>query len=143
LINENVKVSDTYLKDALKIEINNAVYNLQSFKNGLFHVEDLSSQLCIEALDLFPEATAIDVCAAPGGKSIRLSYKCKNVLSLDVHQHRVELINDYKLRMKRNNVDTRVLDSTVFQKEYVECQSLFQKDDSNECRFQSLCIYVY
>ena len=62
----------------------------------------------------------LDCCAAPGGKSIRLSYKCKSVLSFDIHEHRVGLINDYKARMRRDNVTALVQDSKVFNKE-LEC----------------------
>ncbi len=116
LIKENVKVSDTYLKDALKIEINNAVYNLESFKNGLFHVEDLSSQLCVEALELFPEATAIDVCAAPGGKTFTAAQYMENkgtIYSCDIYSQRTDLIKDGAERLGLDCVKPFVNDATV------------------------------
>lgn len=118
---------EEYLKDNnveyVKTPFNN-VFNVKNFirnkdyDDGVYTYQSLGSVAICDIVQ--PCENLLDCCAAPGGKSIRLSYKCKNVLSLDVHQHRVELINDYKLRMKRNNVDTRVLDSTVFQKEYLE-----------------------
>ena len=117
LIKENVKVSDTYLKDALKIEINNAVYNLESFKNGLFHVEDLSSQLCVEALELFPEATAIDVCAAPGGKTFTAAQYMENkgtLYSCDIYSQRTDLIKNGAERLGLTCVTPFVNDATIF-----------------------------
>ncbi len=117
LINENVKVFDTYLENALKIEINTAVYNLESFKKGLFHVEDLSSQLCVEALELFPEATAIDVCAAPGGKTFTAAQYMKNqgtLYSCDIYSQRTDLIKVGADRLGLNCVIPFVNDATVF-----------------------------
>ncbi len=120
LLKENVKVFDTYLENALKIEINNAVYNLESFKNGLFHVEDLSSQLCVEALELFPEATAIDVCAAPGGKTFTAAQYMENkgiLYSCDIYSQRTDLIKDGAERLGLDCVKPFVNDATVFNEE--------------------------
>ena len=117
LIKENVKVFDTYLENALKIEINSAVYNLESFKNGLFHVEDLSSQLCVAALELFPEATAIDVCAAPGGKTFTAAQYMENkgtLYSCDIYSQRTDLIKTGAERLGLDCVNPFVNDATVF-----------------------------
>lgn len=117
LIKENVKVFDTYLENALKIEISNAVYNLESFRKGLFHVEDLSSQLCVEALELFPEATAVDVCAAPGGKTFTAAQYMKNkgvLYSCDIYSQRTDLIKVGAERLGLDCVKPLVNDATVF-----------------------------
>lgn len=120
LIKENVKVFDTYSENALKIEINNAVYNLESFKKGLFHVEDLASQLCVEALQLFPEATAIDVCAAPGGKTFTAAQCMENkgiLYSCDIYSQRTALIKEGAERLGLDCVKPFVNDATVFNKD--------------------------
>ena len=117
LINENIKVFDTYLENALKIEINNAIYNLESFKKGLFHVEDLSSQLCVEALELFPGANAIDVCAAPGGKTFTAAQYMENkgtLYSCDVYSQRTDLIKSGAERLGLSCVKPFINDATVF-----------------------------
>ncbi len=117
LLKENVKVFDTYLENTFKIEINNAVYNLESFKNGLFHVEDISSQLCVEALELFPEATAVDVCAAPGGKTFTAAQYMENkgiLYSCDIYPQRTDLIKDGAERLGLTCVKPIVNDATVF-----------------------------
>ena len=61
-----------------------------------------------------PCDSLLDCCSAPGGKSIRLSHKVNKVTSWDIHEHRVELINDYKKRMNVDNITTEVKDSKVF-----------------------------
>lgn len=117
LLKEDVKVFDTYMKNALKIEINNAIYNLESFKNGLFHVEDISSQLCVEALELFPDATAIDVCAAPGGKTFTAAQYMENkgiLYSCDVYSQRTDLIKEGAERLGLDCIKPFVNDATVF-----------------------------
>lgn len=56
----------------------------------------------------------LDACAAPGGKSVLLAKKCKNVTSCELHPHRVELINSYAQRMGAENVTAIQADSAVF-----------------------------
>ena len=61
----------------------------------------------------------LDACAAPGGKSVLLTRKCKEVLSCELHPHRVELINSYARRM---GVEVKAVqaDSSVFNPDYEE-----------------------
>ena len=62
----------------------------------------------------------LDCCSAPGGKAVKLSYKCERVTAWDIHEHRVQLINDYVARMGINNVTTNVCDSKVYNSQYNE-----------------------
>lgn len=62
----------------------------------------------------------LDACAAPGGKSVLLSEKCKNVTACELHPHRVSLINSYCERMKAENVTAIACDSSVFRPEWEE-----------------------
>ena len=56
----------------------------------------------------------LDACSAPGGKSVLLSDKFKEIIACDVHSHRVELIKSYAERMKKKNVFATVTDSAVY-----------------------------
>ena len=60
----------------------------------------------------------LDACAAPGGKSVLLSKKCKTVLSCELHAHRVDLINSYAQRMDAENVTAVQSDSAVFNPDF-------------------------
>ncbi len=62
----------------------------------------------------------LDCCAAPGGKSIALSSKCKSIVSWDIHAHRVSLINDYKRRVGVDNITCEITDASLFQPNLVE-----------------------
>ena len=86
------------------------------FYNGVYTYQNIGSYaIC----DITPSGDKLlDVCAAPGGKSINLSRKFNQVISYDVHPHRVELIKQYANRMKVENVTAFTGDSTVFIPEY-------------------------
>ena len=89
----------------------NADYDL-----GIYTYQALGSVAICEEIE--PCNKILDCCAAPGGKSIRLSYKCAEVYSWDIHEHRVNLIEEYSNRMKRENVCAKVCDSKVYDKKF-------------------------
>lgn len=121
LASQGVLAEKTALPNALKISLNGAVYDLDSYKKGLFHVEDLSSQLCVEALDVFEGCTAIDVCAAPGGKSFSIAEDMGNtgtLYSCDIYEHRVELIKSGAQRLGLDCIKACVNDATAFNNDF-------------------------
>ena len=67
-----------------------------------------------------PCESLLDCCAAPGGKSVLLAKKCGQVTSFELHEHRVELIRQYKQRMGVENITEMQKDSAVFDKDYEE-----------------------
>lgn len=67
-----------------------------------------------------PCNNVLDACAAPGGKSVLLAKKCKQVVSCELHAHRVELINSYAQRMGVQNITAMQADSSVFNPEFAE-----------------------
>ncbi|MBP3857083.1 MAG: 16S rRNA (cytosine(967)-C(5))-methyltransferase RsmB [Ruminiclostridium sp.] len=93
------------------------IEHLRAYKNGLFHVQDLSSQLCCEALAPQPGETVIDMCAAPGGKTFTLAELMNNsgtVLSSDLYESRVSLIKQGAQRLGLGIVTARVSDASVY-----------------------------
>ena len=100
-------------------------YNVFTVKNfnrnadydeGVYTYQALGSVAICETVE--PCDNLLDCCAAPGGKSVRLSFKAKNVLAWDIHPHRVNLIEEYARRMKRGNITAKVSDAKVFNKDY-------------------------
>lgn len=89
---ESVKGFDS----ALQISDTGDIEKLYSYKNGLFHVQDLASQICAKALEAKENMTVFDVCSAPGGKAFTVAEHMNNngtIKAFDIHEHRVKLIN--------------------------------------------------
>ncbi len=88
---------------------------------GLCFVQDISSQLCVNALNPKPGSTVIDTCACPGGKSFGAAIKmsnCGRVISLDLHKNKLSLIEKGAEKMKIDIIETREQDGTKFVEEY-------------------------
>lgn len=81
--------------ESLIIENSGALDKLASFQEGLFTVQDESSQLVAHVLNPQPGERVLDACGAPGGKTTHLAQKMGNqgeILAVDIHPHKVELI---------------------------------------------------
>ena len=106
-----------YLPDALICNSVRDYLRTEAFRDGLFSVQDSASQLCVHALNPQPEDYVLDLCAAPGGKSILAAQmmNCKGkVLSFDLHPHRAELIRKSAEKMSATIVGSSAADSTAF-----------------------------
>ncbi len=67
-----------------------------TYKNGLFTLQNRSSQLAAATLDPKPGMFAIDMCAAPGGKTTHMAELMENrgeIRAFDIHEHKIALIN--------------------------------------------------
>ena len=81
--------------NALNIFSSGSVESIQQYKNGMFHVQDISSQLCCAAVDPKEGDIVLDICSAPGGKTFTLAEMMNNkgcVFAFDLHENRVRLI---------------------------------------------------
>lgn len=115
------KNGEEYLKDR-KFDYEKTpfvnVYNVKNFVRnadydaGVYTYQSIGSVAICEAVS--GGKNLLDCCAAPGGKTVRLSHKFDFVTSWDIYPHRVELIEDYVKRMKRENVIAEVCDAKVF-----------------------------
>jgi 16S rRNA (cytosine967-C5)-methyltransferase len=79
--------------DALLITTKKNFKNHAAYKNGLFEVQDISSQLIAPFVEPAPGMNIIDGCAGAGGKTLHLGALMKNqgeILSVDIHQNKLE-----------------------------------------------------
>ena len=89
----------------------------ECYKNGLFHIQDTASQRSIEALQPQGAKRALDLCAAPGGKTFTMAQLMENkgeIFAFDIYEKRVELINSGAKRLKIQNITATVGDATVY-----------------------------
>lgn len=115
---EGVKVSrcDT-VDSALFISGYDYLGALESFRTGHFQVQDISSMEVAEWADPKEDEYIIDVCAAPGGKSLHLADKLAgkgHVEARDLTPYKVDLIRDNIARMGIDNIEAVCQDATVY-----------------------------
>ena len=86
------------------------------FRQGYFHVEGQASQLAALCVEAKPGETVLDLCAAPGGKTLLLAEEMENtgcLVSCDVTENRVSLIRKAVERMGFTNAEPRVNDAAI------------------------------
>lgn len=106
-----------YPENALVIKNGGAVHKTKAYDDGLFHVQDIASQLCCAALDVRENDTVLDICSAPGGKSFTLAEMMNNkgkIYSFDVYEHRLKLINNGAERLGITCIQTAENDGSKF-----------------------------
>ena len=95
-----------------------ALERLPSFQEGLFHVQDQASQYCVKALDPQPGERLLDVCAAPGGKTLTAAQYLQNtgsILACDLHRNKLSLIENSAKRLGVTNISVREQDARTHQ----------------------------
>lgn len=102
-------------KDALRLVERKNVFTTDTFKAGLFEVQDASSQLVAPFLDVAPGQRVVDACAGAGGKTLHLASLMQNkgqLIAMDIYESKLKKL---KIRARRNgvhNMETRLIDST-------------------------------
>ena len=123
LQDQNITVKEVpYLDYALEISNYNYLQATYAFQEGLFQVQDISSMLVAEVAAPKWGDYCIDVCAAPGGKSLHLSDKLNGsgcVEARDLTDYKIELMKENIERTKRINMIAVRQDATVFDEKSV------------------------
>lgn len=99
------------------------VMALDAFKQGFFHVQDISSQLCCHALNPAENDVVLDICAAPGGKTFTMAELMNGrgeIRAFDLHEKRVKLIRDGAQRLGIENIRAEKGDAMIFDPELPE-----------------------
>lgn len=95
---------------ALTLEEARPVELLPGFHEGHFSVQDEAAQLACTLLDLSPGLRALDLCAAPGGKTAHLLESCpalQTVVAVDISAERLNRVRD--------NLDRLGLEATLLE----------------------------
>ena len=95
---------------------------LPSFQDGLFYVQDVSSMMAAHLADPKPGDQVLDLCAAPGGKSLHAADKMRNqgcVEARDLTEYKVDLIRENVQRAGVSCVVPKVKDAEQLDAEWI------------------------
>lgn len=114
--------SGIYSEEALRVLGIDAPERLPMFSEGAFYIQDESSMQAVLAAGLSGNESVLDLCAAPGGKSLMAAdilavHGTGTVEARDLTEEKVALLNENKLRCRMANLSVRQADATVFRKE--------------------------
>lgn len=97
-LNKEQNICDkTFMTDVFKALNPNAVLNSELMKNSIISIQDISAALCAYALDAKEGDSIIDLCAAPGGKSLHIASLTNNkskITACDVYKHKIEFMKN-------------------------------------------------
>ncbi len=105
-----------YLKDICYLRDVPGVESLDGYDEGLFIIQDVSSLLSAMAAGVKEGDTVIDMCAAPGGKTLYMAERAGEkgrVLAFDISESKTALIEENADRLGFANIETGVWDASV------------------------------
>lgn len=112
-----------YLPYAVQVGKVEGIGHLSGYEEGFFSVQDVSSMLVIEAAGIREGQTVIDLCAAPGGKSLHAAAKLSGtgkVLSFDLTEKKLARMEENRLRMRKDNMVTALGDARIYREDLCE-----------------------
>lgn len=104
------------LNYAIDLEKTDNIRFLPGFDEGLFTVQDVSSMLVTEVADPKEGQTVIDVCAAPGGKTLHAAERVGvegRVISRDLSDRKCDIIRENAERLGLSNIEVEAFDARI------------------------------
>ena len=92
---DGAAVRHPWLPDAVVLTAAGEVIRGGALREGLLYIMGAASQLCVHALAPASGGTVLDLCAAPGGKSLLAAQMMGGqgrLVAVDIHPHKADLI---------------------------------------------------
>ena len=122
LKSQNVDVAASPLSsNALLISHYEYLESLEAFGNGWIQVQDVSSSFVGDVADPQPGDMVLDVCGAPGGKSLHIADRLKGtglVVVRDLSEQKIRMVEDNMERTGFTNMRAEVWDALEFDPEW-------------------------
>ena len=117
LSDEGIEARESpYLNESIEIvSLKNPIYELSSYKLGLFQVQDEGAMLISHILDPKPGEVIVDACSAPGGKTTHIAELMQNrgkILAIDINAKRLDLLRENCSRLGITIVEVIEADSS-------------------------------
>lgn len=113
--------SGEFFSYALRISGYGSLSLLSVFRDGLVQVQDESSMLPAAVARIKKNNTIIDLCAAPGGKTLHVADLLDGtgrVISCDISSKKTKLIYDNIKRCRFNNIEVYENDACIYRQEW-------------------------
>jgi NOL1/NOP2/sun family putative RNA methylase len=147
LVSKGFELEDTILDDVLCVK--KQTFRLGAtteYLLGYYYIQDLSSCLAVDALDVRENQTVLDMASAPGGKTTYISQKMKNtgiLIALETNPRRMRalrfnlqrcgVINTCILKMDgKSAMDLNVQFDRVILDAPCSCEGIIGKDKSRK-----------
>lgn len=121
---EGIAVSEgAFLEEAFYLKGVDNLQNSPSFKKGEWTVQDESAMLVAHVMRPEEGDLILDMCSAPGGKSIHMAELMNNkgtIMSCDIHPHKLELISKNAERMGITIIKPTLQDGSIKNEDFVE-----------------------
>lgn len=111
-----------YLGEAFYLKNFETIASLNAFQEGRFQIQDVSSMMAAHLADPKPGDQVLDLCAAPGGKSLHAADKMRNqgcVEARDLTEYKVDLIRENVQRAGVSCVVPKVKDAEQLDAEWI------------------------
>ncbi len=102
-----------YSPEGITLNEHFRVTDLPGFTEGLFTVQDESSQLIAHLVNPLPGELVLDVCAAPGGKTTHLAQLMADngrIIATDIDSRRIKRVQETIKRLGITSVTTETVD---------------------------------
>lgn len=96
---------------------------IPGFNDGNFYIQDPAASLAAFVLEPECGDTVIDVCAAPGGKSVFIADLMQNkgtIISCDIYDHKIKLIAQNAQKHKASCIIPTINDATKLNPDWVD-----------------------
>ena len=107
-------------EDALYLDGGNLA-SMKCYEDGEISIQDESSQMVAIVANPKENDMILDVCAAPGSKTMHMAERMNNtghIIAHDLHASRVELMRNAATRLGVTNTEFKTFDSTKCHEEY-------------------------
>ena len=110
---KNIKTDVLFSVGEVYYLSNSNIFDTEIYKNGDVVIQDASSYLAVRNLGVKDGETVLDACSAPGGKSLAILqlFNPKKLISTDIHEHKVKILNELKNKYGYSNFEVKFNDA--------------------------------